>query len=695
MIEKDGYVIVEKGDTLSAISSKVGMSTTELQRANPAIKDIDKIYEKQKIKTKPKKVIKKKPPTKDEESKPIEKNDPIKKAKKTVEQTPNEPDKNSEAMDCCCMLEEWTLEEKDRKFKLEVVKEEKWLKSDDLSFKGNNKNPRANRKNYRKKSRKVKLYVVTSPASPNGNVTYKEITSNHKFKKKKCDLYILAKKGEQEVVLQEGDVLEVDSNGDIVEQVKRKEKEVEKYTPPVANFQVVNIATPSGQRIKAYEDRQKQTPYMDNHTTAEMESYPIFEDIPNMPQDKSSFVTLIKTLVNPYSIVEEPIVLKAQGSSKCLNKTVIIYPIEHLEADIEMIIDFGLIDKLKATKNTLDRASKKDTFEVIESSFKIEGKGVVKRGSQSFEFAKDYEKENSKKVTRKEAKSFFHGIRQPISKFYDLFNEAESKKNKNTIFSFSPGNSQFFVKMTGLKIVESQEDYGRDWEGKVEVAIVLFNGSGGKLDLINLIVSRGNGKISTFVEECRERLKKGYKSEYIEGNIDLEANLVLSGGITGMVSWDKKIGKDVVAEGEVSGEVSLALETKIHLEGRVWELKASVGAELKTTSEDSGSASAIKASLKATKGTNGADLDWTGDLKFTGFGIYWGMYAELKWKKDKSTSDSSSSERNSDEAIELKTPKYTTEGSLVLLKEHSFWSKVMHDMPNQTYRSDVPSYLLK
>jgi len=627
---------------------------------------------------------------------PVEQNKPSdEKAEEAVEETKNESSKNSEAMDCCCIIEDWTLEEKDRKFKLEVVKKEKWLKSDDIAFKGNNKNPRANRKNFRKKVNEMKLYVVTSPPSPNGNVTYKEITTKHKFKKKTCDLVILAKKGKQEVALKEDGILEIDSNGDIIEQKKRKSKEVENYVPPKANFQVANFSMPSGQRVKSYGDRQKASLYVDNHTTAEMESYPIFEDIPNMPQDKSSFVTLIKTLVNPYSIVDEPITLMAQGSSKCLNKKVTIYPVEHLEADIEMIIDFGLRDHLKATKNTLDRASKKDTFEVVESSFKIEGKGVVKRGSVSYEFAESYEKKNSKQVTRKEAKSFFHGIREPISKLYDFFNEAESKKN--AILNFSPGNSQFFVKMKGLKIAESQEGYGRDWEGKVEVAIVLFNGSGGKLDLVNLIVSRGNGKISTFVEKVRNNIKKGYKSEsgQVKAEAELEANLVLSGGITGMVSWDKKVGADVVAEGEVSGAVGLALETKIHLEGRVWELKASAGAELKTTSEkDTSAPSEIKASLKASKGTNGADLDWTGDVMFTGFGIYWGMYAELEWKKDKATGENNSSVRGR-KKIPKKTPKFTTEGSLVLLKEYSFWSKVMHDMPNQTYKSGVPSHLLR
>ena len=198
------------------------------------------------------------------------------------------------------------------------------------------------------------------------------------------------------------------------------------------------------------------------------------------------------------------------------------------------------------------------------------------------------------------------------------------------------------------------------------------------------------------MEECRERLKKGYSSEHLEGKVELEANLVLSGGITGMVSWNKKIGADVIAEGEVSGTVGLALETKVHLEGRVWELKASAGAELKTTSEkDTSAPSEIKASLKPSKGTNGADLDWTGDVMFTGFGIYWGMYAELEWKKDKATEENNSSSGLGDKDSIVKTPKFTVEGSLVLLKEHSFWSKVMHDMPNQTYRSGVPSYLLK
>lgn len=717
----------------------------------------------------------------------------IQKAEEELDNKKDQSNSTLENSDCCCILEDWILEEKDRKFKLEVVKEEKEINPFQES---KNKSPRAYKKNYHKNHSKYVLYVVTSPANSDGTVTYKEIKTKHKFKKKNCDLKILAKKGKQELYLKEDEILKIDSNGDIISQRDMKYG-MNGYVEPTPNYTPVDIPTPNGMRIREYEDRQRTmcskaiykkipenpydvpsyyrtppykyiekytvaikqkkkpkenkpktlmekafdldetsilddlildplknaegfesipvyadipnpnharcsfesppsgqqivgyedaplentSPYVDNHVTTpsdEMESYPIFESID--ADDRNSLVALLKTLIYPPSIIGNKIVLQPKGSSKCKPLRIDIYPIEHLEVDLEISMDFHMGSYVNTNPNELGRAKKKAEFEVLDKYSKITAKGTIKRGTTSIEFAKEHESEAKKQVARAEAKEFFRGIKKPMSSFYSFFEEAEKlnqekKLSRKKTKSFGPGKTNITAKFTGLKFVENQKDYNTDWEGKIELSFALFNGAKYEVDLIALIISRGrdkNNSISNLVKYIRVKLKRGFNTENLRVAAIIEANLVLSGSVSAAISWEKKANEDTTPEGEAKGGVGFALETKLEIEGRYYEFKAKAGAEFKTTSEkDNNAPSELVASMKATKSKTGG-IDWTGDFMFTGLTIYWATYGETEWTDESETGDTNSTDRGNNPT--LKTPKFSEEDSINCIKECSIWN---------------------
>ena len=750
----------------------------------------------------------------------------VQRAEEELENKKDQSISNLENSNCCCMLEEWIIEEKDRKFKLEVVKEEKEIIPLQES---KNNNPRAYKENYHKNNSKYVLYVVTSPASPNGNVTYKEITTNHKFKKKNCDLKILAKKGNQELYLKEGEVLKIDSNGDIISQCDMKYG-INGYAEPIPNYTPVDIPTPKGMRIREYEDRPRtmcskpiykkipenpydipsyyrippykyiekytvaikqkkkskedkpktlmekafdfeetnllkdslfdtlenaegvesipvyadiQNPnhakcsfesppvgqqtvgyedvpfestshYVDNHVTRdsdEMESYPIFESID--ADDRNSLVVLLKTLIYPPSIIGNKIVLQAKGSSKCKPLKIHIYPVEHLEVDLEISMDFHMNSYVNTNPRELGRAKKKAEFEVLDKYSKITAKGTIKRGTTSIEFAKEQESEVKKQVARVEAKEFFRGIKKPMSSFYSFFEKAErlsqeKKLSRKKTASFGPGKTNITAKFTGLKIVENQKDYSIDWEGKVELSFGLFNGAKHEVDLIAFIISRGkdkNNSISNLIKYIRIKLKRGFNTENIRVAATIEANLVLSGSVSATVSWEKKANEDTTPDGEAKGGVGFALETKLEIEGRYYEIKGKAGAEFKSTSEkDNNAPSEFVASMKATKGKTGG-MDWTGDLMFTGLTLYWAIYGEVKRDKNIETRDVNNTRSYEETIPSIESPKFTEEDSINCIKECSIWnhafnkSSPLDNSKKPKYNpkfhpSGVPRYLL-
>ncbi len=236
MIEKNGYIVVEKGDTLGAIATKLGKSTREMMALNPAIKSANKIAIGQKLKSatrlpKPKvpqvpsKTIPQESMTKSPSQELPQKSVPTPTKKEEVsqaiEQTPNEPVSNAKNAECCCKLEKLQIVQQKRgadsegkggsTYKMDVVKLQE-------------------KKNVAKPTNKEKgtfeLYITAPPFKSDGTPDTKSLSFPHAFHKPKCELEISLKSKRMEKIAK--DEIKIDSYSLIEGAVDRKPSKAHK-----------------------------------------------------------------------------------------------------------------------------------------------------------------------------------------------------------------------------------------------------------------------------------------------------------------------------------------------------------------------------------------------------------------------------------------------------------------------------------
>jgi len=553
------------------------------------------------------------------------------------------------------MIAPWEISEEKRSYILKVSKPK------ETTVNNQKKTVPEREEHSNKPKKRYELHIIAPPTDKNGKVTYKKITSKHHFLSKECELTMLVKNGEQAKSIPEGGSFEIDSNGNIKGALKENCNE--------ENFSFKNI------KIYPVNQQEQYVCTMDNDTTKPMEM-PDFNDIE--PEEKESdLVTLFKTLSNPESCAKK-LTLHADGSTKCKDTpTVELIVVDPLSLEGEITLDYQ-------PQHTVYGYKKKAWDAIANSNLKIIGKIQLKKGDATIEYATGYSSGlNSEgnntytKVRRKKAKALFGGIHKPINDFYKLFSSNPHASSKGA-WSFSPGTTQLYLKGAGLTIVENPKDYNLDWEGKLDLGIVLFKGMHGKLDIVNAILAKGNNTISTWLEDVRERVKSGYESKYFSVSAELEIYLVLTGEVEGVCSWEKKVTQPITPTGEVKGTIGAALEAKVEGKTRIVELKLKAGAELKTTSaKDSNSPPALVANLKAKAGKDN-EIDFDGDVKFTGLAIYYALYAEVEKGKDMTTEEESDASdgfpqlNNTPVKSETESSKVEATGSLTLVDEFSF-----------------------
>lgn len=621
------------------------------------------------------------------------------KAKEKCANKQNKPAKNTEAENCCCMVAPWQIKEQGREeYILKVTKVE--------TGKGlNGAKPDVSKKlePSNKENKRYELHIVAPPADKNGNVTFKKITSNHKFLKKECDLKMLVKSGNIEKTISEGGSFEIDTNAQIkggrptsceqqTESDIRKKKASEKhhqkhqtsqkaYEDSIKNFETsVSKEEQTPRNREAYmkfaeEARDRQMRAWQKELEAEIERI----DNEYEKSEESDLVVLFKVFSDPNSVAKE-ISLTATGSKKCISQPEVnLIVLSPLSINGEVTIGY-------TPQHTVHEYTKKSWDAIANAQLAIQGKVSVKYGTSSIEYSNAVNFGGNedgdptyRKVRRKDAKKLFSGIHYPINEFYKCFASNPHSPKLGSV-SFSAGTTELRFKADKITLIENQYDYTTGWTGSFEIGVTLFKGMNVKVDVINAILSRGSDKIAVLVEEVREKVKEGYRGKYFEIGGLVEAFLIVDGEIDGFIKWEKTApNKPVVPSGTISGRVGVAIEGKIEADSRVFELRARGGVQMKTASAgDDSKSSSIEATMSAKVGSKGT-MDFDGDVRFTGLEIFYGYYAEVNKHKDIATNIQQSSNNSEFPQVDntrvvslSKGTKLESKGSLLLIKDFSF-----------------------
>jgi len=607
----------------------------------------------------------------------------------------NKPAQTSEAANCCCMVAPWEITEQDRKYILKVTKVGKGKGLNNSEIDVSEKLEPSN-----KEKNAFELHIVAPLADSDGKVTYKKISSKHKFLKKECDLKMLVKSDTQEKSIAEGGSFEIDTNGNIKGAVsgnceEEKQKPLATSTPtsqqPVWENSCIagpqkqsSSAMPRYIDITSLSDRYGSAAQKDM-TKAEKEAFAQkLKSYMNTLKDEdetaeSDLVSLFKACTNPSSVAKE-ILLTPDGSNKCIDqpqvKLIVLSP---LSINGEVTIGY-------TPQHTVHEYSKKSWDAIANAQLAIEGKVSVKQGTKSLEYSNGVNFGGNedgdptyRKVRRKHAKKLFSGIHYPINEFYKCFASNPHNPKKGGV-SFSAGKTELRFKASNITLMENQDKYTTGWTGSYEIGVTLFKGMNVKVDVINAILSRGNDKIALFVEEVREKVKEGYHGKYFEIAGLVEAFLIVDGDIDGFLKWEKTApNKPVTPSGTISGRVGVGIEGKIEVESRVFELRAKGGIQMKTASAgDDSKTSSIEAHMSANVGADGS-MDYTGDVSFTGLEIFYGYYAEVDIEERTQTKTEISTDSNGFPQVDntqvttlSEGTKLESKGSLLLIKDFSF-----------------------
>jgi hypothetical protein len=693
MIEKNGYVIVEKGDTLGAISSKVGMSTNELQKANPAIKDINKIYENQKIKTKPKEKIKEEP--KVEESKVSE--------EKEIEEPKDEPVKNSEATSDCCCIKTWEIHEKDEK-----GVERSHEKVVDL----------------KKIGQPYILNIVTPDATKDGKVTHKVITSKIT---KKCDKAVMVvAKGNQLLTIGVDGEITIDTDGVITTKgiIKTQEelenpkekvwladyiralaplrqeeeevllKEISEYLKPkprypLADGYIESMPCPNGYRLMGYLDVEAYYNDSMEHTThgayQNARSMPLCQDMRKVAD--SDFKTIIRMLTS--SKAENTLEIKSTNK-KCHKKVFIgVTPSFSVEGEISITFGVGYVTEQKLQ-------NKRD---IIVSPFvKLEGKITVVKGSFSTEYSgaigSSAETKTVKQGThnykprKKIVKAQEHLMGSAINtvgSFFKLFYEAKKekelskkkKKQKKKTWKFSPGSTQFTLKtLPGSQVIENPKGNDLDWQGEIALGVTFFKGAKMEMDIIDYVITRA-GALAGFIRDKRAELESH--------GIKVEAMFELASAVDFSFEWEKKAGETIkVKKSSVSGELALSFQSKI--EATYSSGFDYVGTlEFKTTAYSDNAAPTKFIITAAAEVGKDNDIAYSGDIEFTGVGIYVAISLDVVKKKVEASKGANGDAREDGKGVigdlesEWKQTLIKKDGSLPIIPNVSLMKDILGD----------------
>jgi len=595
MIEKNGFIEIEKGDTLGAVAKHLGKSTREIMALNPMLKDPNKIRVGQVLKTSlktpkpsmPKRVTQPASPpakvTAQEEAKPtLTKKE---QAARSIDNTPNEPVSTEASSKCCCLFKALSVTQpkrggKEGSYHFDIVKIEETQ---------NTATP-----NNKKKSI-YELYVTTPPFKDDGKPDSKKLTFAHTFVEAPCKRTLTLQNASWKKLI-EGSV-EIDSYGEI------------KGAFPLHKEGSTHLSA----NRKADEERKREWN-----------------------------LTKILKLVTAQEGLYEAYDLIGSGSNKC-QKRATLHIAKPFKLDGEAKFSYtGEHDVLNTGKLSEWEAKAKS---------QLESKLTLTLGDDTIEFADTYtsgmsvpkgKRGNITTVPTKELFGNFAKYLDPVYAIADAVKEAptsiedatkklkkilkeefgslgsiDNHKKKSTL-----GKTSFSLKFSDFTYSEVPKKYTIEPTGSLELGINVFDGASITLDLIPAITRS--------IDALKEVVSIA-TANTIDG--DIKADLTLSGGVSGACKFEAKAGKIEIDKSlSLSGTLTATLDARIEAQAKWLYFETKAGAHATIASAKSiNDGAGIKGEMTfAPPKTKDQSVDFSGDIICTGMAIYLGIYAEIK-----------------------------------------------------------------
>ncbi|ROQ18575.1 hypothetical protein EDC38_2803 [Marinimicrobium koreense] len=197
-----------------------------------------------------------------------------------------------------------------------------------------------------------------------------------------------------------------------------------------------------------------------------------------------------------------------------------------------------------------------------------------------------------------------------------------------------------------LKEVEQRNDIAVS--GSISLSMTPLLKADVCVDILDTIISL-QGPHSTILKEIRERAQKGIGTEQLSAGAVVALDLLISGELSGSLSWEKNAGKRWLAKDGVTTTNKSALSLLVGVEARIEakakifyvEVRAGMVMSLKSAGSES---KGIGAVFELTSTVKEGEPAIGGSVLFTGAALYYTYYAEVA----KGTVDSKNAENEDD-----------------------------------------------
>ncbi len=687
---EDGFITVEKGDTLGEIARSLGSSVKELMMLNPMLKDPDLIFEGQTLRAPP-------PPQGElfDEGMP-----PSKRLVEVIRGLSDAPVSQSKNATCCCKIAPWRVRAEGRGYILKLterVQERALGGSGDVIVPGVAKEPPSN-----EESGLYELHIVSKEPNADGTPSFKSVIPEYEFIKPECNLALTA---EHEITgakkrLRSGEPLKIDADCRIAA-TYRGDEEAFEYIPHACigsqdPYAVINELKEEkrfweGRRECAYDDtiygikrggdaeelsyakcREVVADLKLKELEKRFESVRIASENPTLPTDALSLLAL---LFHPSYY--ERILLYPSGSSKCdrsLKAVIKAHPFFKIDGSVKL----GMSGS----------ASEKEREAAAEASLKIA------RGSKSLTVGYEANLKPGAKADVCPADTFFGPLAKSIRKIYKASAAAErvnGYRNGKESLSFDPGMTSFEFGAEDLRLCEDPNGYGVHYTGKAVISLAFFDGAKATLDLIPYVIGMG-GPVAKVVEKAIRQSKKSLSktstaralSKHLNGDIRLD--LSIGGSASGTLELEFREKETVSSTGSVSGRVEFEVLGLVESGLDAFGIEVGAGAGFKSGSAKSPKAGTdITCSLSITQAGQGEMPTFDGDIATDGLAIYYAWYAYAEYisnDKNKNTGGRDGLEGNDTKKI-TQTLTFKESDRITLIEPFSFIDEIQKRFPKE------------
>ncbi len=545
----------------------------------------------------------------------------------------NRPVEESRDSECCCMIAPWEIVEEGRSYTLKITK------TKEQRFDTTTRTLPEPQEHTDIKRRRYVLHIVAPEPDEKGDVTYKEITSNHTFLQKRCDLKVLVRSGDKEFSLTEGGSFKIDSDGNIkavmelscTKRLTRSQIDPDDYKTLAGYIKAL-------EEDVSPEEREKEIKiYLETLKLQEIET----------AEEKTDMEMALGALFNPEKIAKE-IRLLPDGSSKCKDSNVylLVYPYTKVDGG------FSFAYK-KAAKTAV--AGSRSRLKVTRAEVKVGGKLSLYHGTDVIRIdasqsvgGGSYIRKRKRQYNERGAGRSIFGTMETILNYFKEIEEAQNRYNlskgrgssavkKHALFKFDPGSTGFTVTVKEHELKEIDDDFTIDYASDITLDLQVLDGVSITVDCIEFLILCAGAQapyVAHLLSSARDRLDKGvgWKEANLKGGATVE--LRVNGGLKSRLKWKKEPGRSIrIEENRFAGTVGLRAEASIYVEGKLLflsfkgEAGGSAASAIKPTIP---SQLTFKASLKEEDNT----LKIGGGIDFTGLALYYVLKGSLDYKKD-------------------------------------------------------------